>query len=485
MCPQMLADSAGVRGMRVFDPHLDSEFESAGEWWLAGQESYRVPGSVKYSPNAGISLECGTPLFAVGWGQRPVPQTVQGELEFGGLATLLDAQSVSIVLGKGQPQTLSASSLLVGASIDSWESPITGVTLTLDNLNDWVSAGPFHDSGTSMVQDGCPIVRYQYDLGGTPTPSYRTASVNATTAIGASFGTTGFGHSVTLRQDQQIMVDFRSSVALRVTIAVAHKIELLFSLLTGAPSLIQSIDLSVPNAPLPCLAGHRFFYARPWRRGSRRLFTRVHMPARFEDLKANLGQVLNQWFTVCEKYSPVTKLLAASLFQPGSLFMEDRFLTMAQAIEGYCRISKREAYLSNDEFRPIKKAMKKCIPAGYPIQFRDLAYDRIGRLNEFRLRDRLLSLFQQHDWLRWFLSNGKDHEPREQDVNEFAEVVTKTRNSLTHVESGPTKEARVEFRVFWRLRAILCALLLAEAGVLIGDRYREVESEFPVMWWMD
>lgn len=208
------------------------------------------------------------------------------------------------------------------------------------------------------------------------------------------------------------------------------------------------------------------------------------MPAPFEQVSSRLAEVFNKWFEVCEKYSPVTRLLSVSLFKGGSPFLESRFLTVAQAIEGYCRMENNETLIERDAFLPIKKALRKFIPKEVQHRFRRAAIGRIGRMNELTLRHRIVSLFERNDSLKWFLSRGEEREPSFSDIETFARDVVNTRNGLTHVESG-SKPPKVSYPIFWTLRSVLCAVLLAEIGVPIGERYQAVQNELGMFWWMN
>jgi hypothetical protein len=330
------------------------------------------------------------------------------------------------------------------------------------------------------------VGQYEFEVDSTPSTQYEVAAIDASISINSTFSQTGCGHATTLKQDYYFWITLNNSLPIRQIVAIVQNLELFVSLLTGGPSLIQSIKLHARDERAFTRPDIHLLYNRAWRRGGRRYFARDDMPATFQELEGQLGQVFDKWFAACEKYSPVMKLLAASLFQPGPFFIDNRFLTVAQAVEGYCRISNVEKYLPRDEFRRISEAMKKCIPDECHENFRTLADIRIRNMNDFSLRDHVLSLFKRHSWLKWLLLVDKNREPTDDDVQAFVSDVTRARNNLTHVEAGRANAKSVSFGTFWRLRAILCALFLAEAGVHVEQRCRELQTRgFYIAWWMD
>jgi hypothetical protein len=207
------------------------------------------------------------------------------------------------------------------------------------------------------------------------------------------------------------------------------------------------------------------------------------MPANFEFVQSTFGSVLNKWFIASRKFSPVIRLLRATLFSPPSPFIENRFLSVAQALEGYCRIATNEMHLPRSEFGKIKEAMRGNIPADVPEGFRELLKNRIGRMNEYSLRDRVLSLFERHEWLRLVLALTKGQVPANDEVNAFAKQFVDARNSLTHVEAGQKAMGIVDYRTFSLVRDILCLLLLHEAGIHVEETYRRIHNELGTPWW--
>jgi len=226
-----------------------------------------------------------------------------------------------------------------------------------------------------------------------------------------------------------------------------------------------------------------YIFNRSWKGAGERMFSRVLMPAKYEDIRENLGEIFERWDAVCEQYSPVTKLLRSSFFQPGPSFIEDRFLTIAQAIEGFCRINAKERLLDDELFYPIRDDLLSRIPPDCPSGFLELSKLRINALNEYSLRDRLRSLFTRHTWLKAFLTGPKHEEPNESDVDKFIGRVVSTRNKLTHVESGKGREIKVDYTTYWQLRAVLCAMLLFEAGVRSDESQGARNSILYQTWW--
>jgi hypothetical protein len=470
--------------MSVRQPKFDEEFSCDGEWWLPGQEDQQIPGKLRYSASDGIRLECGRRLIPVSAGFRPPPQTVCGKIHPGGPVTLLDAHGSCTGWGPVGSQPIVAGGLVIGASVESWEAPIKGITFWLDGLSKWKSAGPF-ESGTSSESTGA-VLRYQYDVSLEPEPSCFVDALNADVSILSSCGSIGGGHEITLSHDCYLDFQFRDELSLSMAIGIANRVEMLFTLLIGAPTSIQRIELSRNPALDFFQRDIHLLFPRAQRRRSRHYFPRDDMPVTFERIR-DFGAVLNSWFAVGAAFSPVLKLLAASLFRSEPEYFENRFLTLAQAIEGYCRIANpNDNYLPRDEFSTLRKAILECIPADGAADFLQVAKSRIGSLNSCSLQDRLKRLFEKHGWLSLLLATPQNPTPSTETIESFVTSVRLARNSLTHVESNPKKRQPIDDLMIWQLRAIICTLLLRESGIDIGKRIAEfVWPQSRVMWWTD
>jgi hypothetical protein len=355
--------------------------------------------------------------------------------------------------------------------------------LKLTQLNDWFSSGPFgfeYDSqGTTHLVD----YHFQYDPG--TLPVYQVPEINCELSLGFTSNRTGVGHSVTLSHDVYLLVNPIEEKPLSELITIAHDLELLITLMTGFTSPIYSLAL-IPPATSERKQEQLYLYSHTLRQFGMKLFHRGDMPANYEFVQPAFTEILNSWFALAHKFAPVIRLLRATLFTPNSPYIENRFLAVAQALEAYCRIAAKETHVPRCEFTKIKKAMRSQIPSNVADDFQELLKHRIGAMNEYSFRDRLLSLFRRHTWLKFILARDKDHVPTDTEVTSFAKQFVEARNSLTHVDAGKDSRGLVDYRMFALGRDILCLMFLREAGIPAEENYIRIHKEWgSVMWWRD
>ena len=84
------------------------------------------------------------------------------------------------------------------------------------------------------------------------------------------------------------------------------------------------------------------------------------MPAPFTTLFGSDTSALNLWVSNWEKYKAVVPLLSSCVYSSG-MFLEDRFLSVAQALEGLCRLEDNPILCSKKNFRTARDAFFRII----------------------------------------------------------------------------------------------------------------------------
>ena len=437
--------------MHPFDLQLDKEYVRNGEWWLPANSDRRVPGRLIYGPETGVNIDCGNRQLSWGTKEIHLPQTLHGNLEFDGQVSIL--QSYGSIPGSGEIKTqwFSWSTALIGLHAESFDEPIDGCMLRIDNLNDWVAKGPFRDVGKANSIDNVSVVRFQYEIDMSLKQKWEVPSAKAAIAVEFIVGQKFSTHSTTLSHNYHLSVNFPNRIPLNEAVDLINNFELLITLLTGSQSLVQSIVILVSPYP-PHTHDIHLLHNRPCRQSQQRMFHRDVMPVTITSVESEFATVLDRWFALCLRCAPVIKLLRSSLFRSGTTFIEDQFLTIAQAVEGYCRIIQNEKLLPEGEFAPIKASLIDCVPRTSSPRFQELARSRIGGLNDLALSDRLLWLFDRNDWLNILFTNSRGNQSgTSADAASFTADIARTRNRLTHVESGGDMGMTVDLYKVWKL----------------------------------
>ena len=100
-------------------------------------------------------------------------------------------------------------------------------------------------------------------------------------------------------------------------------------------------------------------------------------------------------------------------------FPEDKFLTVAQAIEGYCRTLWDDKYLEPEQFDGLHSKLVNELKNHDHQAFRQKALTNIGLLNDLSLRDRIRLLFNRDPWLAKLLGTSASDAHTAQQIDDF------------------------------------------------------------------
>jgi ApeA N-terminal domain 1 len=468
---------------------MNRRFKRHGTWWCPGSDP--VAGELRFHPRTGLELRAYGNVIEQHFGTVPLSNTtVHGRLAEGDAITLFNLFPVTV----GFPSRLAmqrsvALAALIGAHLPNEETEtVDRIQFRLCNLNEWFGRGPLDPMN---VVNETPIAEYRISAPNTVHNLGSVAEARGTITARLEHGWRGIGYRCNLRANYWASVGFEKPIPLSKALEVAHEFEILVSLLVGCPSLLREIvvwpseELSHQNDRRSDRSGAFYIYRRVWTYGRKTWTPPIAIP--FWSLGDKVEAIVTRWFAL-DHLKVVVHLLAGSLFGAASAFVEDRFLTLAQALEGYCRISLEGKYLDDAIFRDVDKRLKDTFPANSSSGFQEKFRNTLARLNEHTFRDRLLTLFEKHPWLRVVIADDPTLVATESQVAEFVARVVKARNTYTHVESKSRQQRQSITQ--WvvhatpAMRAMLCLLLLSEIGVDV--KYwlaKSEENRRTVGWW--
>ena len=463
-----------------YEFRLDQDLESDGDWWLPGAPFPRVPGKLSFSTSTGINLELGISLIPQPELRPSAPQIVHGEIDHDVPVTLFGAVSgFAFLVGPRNPP-VTAEAMLIGGHAVSTDDQIDQINLRIDGLRDWISDGSFKPTYGNEQPANTKDFDVHFSVRDRADASFCVETIPADISFEFEYEQRGAGHSVTLVEDYIASIRFRNSKSIDEAVTVATDLELLITLLTGSPATIQEFCLGPRTnlvSEIKSLIYHRTRNAR-----RKRLYHRGFMPANYDWIASDLSDVFDRWFALCKNLRSVLGLLSTSLFQVISSTSEADFLTMAQAIEAYCRIRSRETYLPTDKFVEVSTSLINCIPSDMDSRIRNALKTKIGYMNEYSLKDRLKSLVEKQPWLESVVSFVEEAQERPADVRRIIRSIVDTRNNLTHVDQGRVREVPVG--LVFRLQNMLCLSILNDIGINVEHRLSEV-GEFRPHWWMN
>lgn len=173
-----------------------------------------------------------------------------------------------------------------------------------------------------------------------------------------------------------------------------------------------------------------------------------------DGLGDKLAPFVASWFALCKATGTVMDAMLGPQYRPRT-FVDNHFLNIAAAAEGYHRVKYRNKILSTSEHKRLVDRIVESVPEGD----RKWLKERLAFSNEPTFRTRLEEL---HARAGGVVSGVVG------DAGQFAEPIVNARNKLTHRGKGsPTGDVSgVEmFRLTQSMRFVLTACLLLDLGL--------------------
>ncbi|MFC6671821.1 HEPN domain-containing protein [Marinobacterium aestuariivivens] len=142
---------------------------------------------------------------------------------------------------------------------------------------------------------------------------------------------------------------------------------------------------------------------------------------KFDDISDNFGHIISSWLTNYEKYDSTFNLYFATKSAKG-LYLDNRFLMLAQAVESLHRRMSPDSTYTTEEYDELSKSLLNSVPEKY----REWVEARLRYGNELNLRSRIKSLF--NDYKSIFGGSKK--------IKSNIDKIVNTRNYLTHYDNS-------------------------------------------------
>lgn len=446
-----------------------------GEWWLPGETSRKLYGTLTFEQNSRPMLET---IGRFTDADREIAAyesilIVLGVAD-GKLVTLYRVREVHVQnlfsLGNANV-SYQIEFAFVGDHIESEDELVFDrVAVEYSDLPEWSGR-----SGLSLSvsrTDGIDVqARYRR-----PEPLSVGLEDGSRIRFWSGFGTeeTRF-RSITLRESNT--VELLPSTPLSVD-ALLHgmcwSLRTLITLGMGRPQQITSFQVH----PARYVSSHDPFPVDilfPQSRGNDGIgVRRPGLDALFSlaDLGDNAEARVQAWIKRAEALRPVLNFYFASFFSDFML-MDHQFLDVVQAAESYHRRTYNGRYLQMDQFDEIRAAVIRAIPPTTDRIFVDAFKNKLKHANDFSQRRRLKELISAHASLAAPVLPGP---------GSFVEDVIKTRNYLTHLDESAKAGARTSgselLAMTLRLRVLLQVCFLREIGLSEDRIKRAVRNSY-------
>jgi hypothetical protein len=145
------------------------------------------------------------------------------------------------------------------------------------------------------------------------------------------------------------------------------------------------------------------------------------------ELRPNPCEFIERFFEKHQKLKPVCDLYFSTLYHEG-MYLHQRFLSLAHAVEAYHRVFIGGKYLSDNDYQNgLQKILWDAIPQNVDLDFRKSLKNKLKYLHEFSLRKRVQDICSKF---------GSILKPFLGEAPEFADSVASQRNWLTHPDSS-------------------------------------------------
>lgn len=475
-------------------PLLNEERTWEGYWWHPGDQETAMPGTLTYHPQEGLTLR-----LIGGWDSAMYKEVEPGVFHgldeskewslLHGLAenqeiTLLDCLATSTRtwgVGPVGQQTIQAQTALVGVHLDEPEQKLfTKCHVSVEDLTFWSQTSILRSSEKRSPEDWKPVgASIEAEL--LEDPSVRVNGVETSLRHVSSSPYEERSRERTIkRMWESRYISFQPDEPWALSTALEHEkmVQDLLSLALHRPCAVLWLQLRMP--PEESELSRRFdlalpeqtidvYYSRPLVvaepsaeaiRPDKALFTCEHLP--FE-------QVWPRWYEVREQYFRASNLILGLRYAPPK-FLELRLLTVTSAAEVLHRAleetqpSSLQPPIPPEEFKNLRKGLLE----NTPDEHHDWVKNSLR--NQVTLRQRLTHLVT--------LPDSTAMERLITNVEDWAGVTTKARNSLTH-EGHAEKQSIDELIAAVNVTSAVVVMNLLQALGVSNERQQDVITEHP------
>jgi hypothetical protein len=427
-----------------------------GHWALVTAPDAKLSGTLELDAESGEStLDLIGTLGPHGAAYAETPSLILGWAADNELITLFRTHRSHYSIGSsGIDKTqYRANSTIIGAHFDSEaDLQFRALSVHLSDLDEWAAVTGF---AIQTRHDGLDFsIEYKR-------PEAIEALSGPPLHISIVTGHEGptrrwFVKDVELHQKTYFVVEPSETLDVQAALRTVLHLQHFVALAVGRPvhvlSLRARVDVSDPNQ------GSEDGWVQAYPRWARR--TLPSDPLHPSDMLFTLGMILDRlpdlmanWFGKRDLLKPVTDLFFGTLYSE-SMYLELRFLSLAQALESYHRRTMDHPRLPKPEHKKRLKAVIDSLPADQ----QGWVKDGLQNSNEIRLFERLQDIYAK------FPTALDRHVP---DREGFLRSIVDTRNYRTHF-SGRKKFVLEDVAglvdVLQKMRIMLEASLLAELG---------------------
>jgi hypothetical protein len=451
---------------------FSGQFELKGLWWDPQRPDTRIPGVLIYDCGS-ITLD----LFGLlgdrtpaelGQVQSFMPPLIYGRAE-GEYISLYNTTETrrSFFIPSAEDagdeySSVCASILVVGCHAPPLNDlRVPSIRVRYTGLEEWLHQAPIQDDNGKENDKSTIGLRFRFPEKLEVTlPALNT---RLETDYSICRGSPTFGSRL-LRYSSFFRIMPDEDQSLEWFLKLADRCRDFLTFCFGQPVIYRQFILELGDVQykdpyvIPPREAALFFAQRPNRVGDPPSL--LDMILSYPSIKPGAQKVIETWFQKAEELETPIELFLGTFYNR-DLYPRFHFLSLAQALETYARLTKPGQYLADSDYKSVKKSMQAAIPCSTPSDLKQSLKSRLEYGNEYSLRKQLKTLASSLKERTSLLISDK--------MAPFIDQVVNTRNYFTHYTTnlGSVDHADTQtlFLLTHRMRLFLTILILKELGV--------------------
>lgn len=447
------------------------DFEFEGIWWLPETPDAKVPGTLEFSPDSGVSLDLLDSLkkpgdhFAAFQREMVESELILGFSSEGRPATLWGCweKRKRVNLAGFTKTSFHADFALVGAHLGVAEDArFKKMSAEYRHLDEWAGISGFE---IKIPEDHAAhpiVIEHKRPVPVTASVAGARIAVEVRATLRETSGLVG---EAAIAQRTWMSVEYPEGGSFRELNEALHHLRNFLRLGVGEsvePLAVRGVTEADERTSVE-------IYYKPV--GVRYTGKKVHpaeMLFTLGDINEDFGGFLSNWFGKAERLGPVYDLYFATAYGSPA-YLDDRFLSLVQGVEAYHRRALGTTELSEEAH---DRRLGEIVSAA-PDNHEDWLRGKLAYSNEPSLRKRLAEILRRDPEVMKPIF-GESSKKRDG----FIFKVVETRNYLTHYDESKKGTAAVGRELYEgteRLKSVLEACLLKEVG-FEGERLVEILS---------
>jgi len=477
-----MAIQFGGKQLDFRNPGLLETFEYIGYWWKPNDPENKVFGTLTFDSDDRVRLSLVGSFVnereLITADSRSDP-TIHGQTETGLAISLFEStisKSQLRIPGIVGVEYVSRFALC-GMWIDELEKALFQVCeFRFTNMEEWLAEQPF--SSPKMARSE----RLELDLSvrSSVAAAFPLDTIRGVLTTSAWYGTSDeVPRALGINFRSFCSIKFEEPLSIESYLARINELKNLASLCIGAPTFLDRVCFRaiISNNQNTDTGNSVLIYFSQNPKPTLLKENRIFQCLSLIDITNDNNIAIDTWFRFYEAARPCLDLFFGVWHE--GLYLDVRFLLLAQSIEVFHRATQIGTYIDIDEFEELLSIILGKVPSDTPPNIRDRISGILKYANEFSLRKRLKDIRKNSKLLKTNDFNLLD--------NKLIEDIVANRNYRTHYEKDENQEIADGIELFdltERLKFIIVVLLFEQLGTnahWLADKFRNHNKYYRYM----